>query len=270
MKAKHIKCLAVLFSTVTVLLVACRKDSLDYGVFIGDDINQQKKYERYDNIVVDPSSFKSKQFETLKADGKNVYAYLNIGSLENAQPYYKSYEDVMLDRYDGWPDEHWADVTKEKWQRLVVQDRARVYKERGLDGLFIDNTDVYYRYHTPEVYQSLKSMLASLKRQGFKLIVNGGDVFVSETLKDGSAKKLYDGVNQEDVFTTYDFNKKKYGRQTKKNTDYYERYLKQAKKAGLDVYIVEYRAGRELSKKIDAYCERHGYKWYNAEGIKLN
>lgn len=62
----------------------------------------------------------------------------------------------------------------------------------------------------------LKSMLASLKRQGFKLIINGGDVFVSETLKDGSAKKLYDGVNQEDVFTTYDFNKKKYGRQIKK------------------------------------------------------
>ena len=42
MKAKHIKCLAVLFSAVTVLLVACRKDSFDYGVFIGDDINQQK------------------------------------------------------------------------------------------------------------------------------------------------------------------------------------------------------------------------------------
>lgn len=151
MKAKHIKCLAVLFSAVTVFLVACRKDSFDYGVFIGDDINQQKKYERYDNIVVDPSSFKSKQVETLKADGKNVYAYLNIGSLENAQPYYKSYEDVLLDRYDGWPDEHWADVTKEKWQRLVVHARARVYKERGLDGLFIDNTDVYYRYHAPEV-----------------------------------------------------------------------------------------------------------------------
>ena len=75
---------------------------------------------------------------------------------------------------------------------------------------------VDYRYHTPEVYQSLKSMLASLKRQGFKLIVNGGDVFVSETLKNGSAKKLYDGVNQEDVFTTYDFNKKKYDRQIKK------------------------------------------------------
>ena len=145
-----------------------------------------------------------------------------------------------------------------------------VYKERGFEGLFIDNADVYCRYHMSEVYQSLKSMLASLKEQGFKLIVNGGDVFVSETLKDGSAKNLYDGINQEDVFTTYDFNKKKYGRQAKKNTDYYERYLKQAKKAGLDVYIVEYRAGRELSKKIDAYCERHGYKWYNADGIKLN
>ena len=98
-----------------------------------------------------------------------VDAYLNIGSLENSQPYYKRYEDVLLDRYDGWPDEHWADVTKEKWQRLVVQDRARVYKERGFESLFIDNADVYCRYHMSEVYQSLKSMLASLKRQGFKL-----------------------------------------------------------------------------------------------------
>ena len=43
MKAKHIKCLAVLFSAMTVLLAACCKDSFDYGVFTGDDINQQKK-----------------------------------------------------------------------------------------------------------------------------------------------------------------------------------------------------------------------------------
>ena len=76
MKAKHIKSLAVLFSAVTVFLVACRKDSFDYGVFIGDDINQQKKYECYDSIVVDPSNFTSNQVETLKADGKNVYWWL--------------------------------------------------------------------------------------------------------------------------------------------------------------------------------------------------
>ena len=100
-----------------------------------------------------------------------------------------------------------------------------------------------------EVYQSLKSMLASLKRQGFKLIVNGGDVFVSETLKDGSAKKLYDGVNQEDVFTTYDFNKKKYSRQTKKNTDYYERYLKQAKKQDLTSTSSNIEPARNFQKK---------------------
>ena len=50
MKAKHIKCLAVLFSAVTVLLVACRKDSFDYGVFIGADMNQQKKYDQGCNV----------------------------------------------------------------------------------------------------------------------------------------------------------------------------------------------------------------------------
>lgn len=73
MEVKHIKYLAVLFSAVTVLLAACRKDSFDYGVFTGDDINQQNKYECYDSIVVDPSNFTSNQVETLKADGKNVY-----------------------------------------------------------------------------------------------------------------------------------------------------------------------------------------------------
>lgn len=73
MEVKHIKYLAVLFSAMTVLLAACFKDSFDYGVFTGDDINQQKKYECYDSIVVDPSNFTSNQVETLKADGKNVY-----------------------------------------------------------------------------------------------------------------------------------------------------------------------------------------------------
>ena len=249
MEAKHIKYLAVLFSAMTVLLAACCKDSFDYGVFTGDDINQQKKYECYDSIVVDPSNFTSNQVETLKADGKNVYAYLNIGSIENSQPYYKRYEDVMLDRYDGWPDEHWVDVTKEKWQRLVVQDRARVYKERGFEGLFIDNADVYCRYHMSEVYQSLKSMLASLKEQGFKLIVNGGDVFVSETLKDGSAKNLYDGINQEDVFTTYDFNKKKYGRQAKKIRIITKDTLSRPKKQDLTSTSSNIEPARNFQKK---------------------
>lgn len=268
---KHIRCAAAVCLLVSIsLLVAYHKRTLDYGVFIGAEATRTKNYNHYDNVVVEPSDLTFKQVSDLKKDGHDVYAYLNVGSLENTQPYYSQYRDILLDRYDGWPGERWADVTQPKWQRLVVQDLARSYREQGFTGLFIDNTDVYYHYHTPAVYNALKSMMRSLKQMGFKLIINGGDMFISDSLRDGSAAKLYDGVNQEDVFTTYDFDTKKYGRQDREDTAYYENYLAKAKAAGLDVYIIEYRVGRELSKKIDDYCGKRGYKWYNAKSINLD
>ena len=42
-----------------------------------------------------------------------------------------------------------------------------------------------------------------------------------------------------------------------------------AKEYGLSVYLLEYRADRTLSKRIDAYCSENGFLWYNADGIEL-
>ena len=80
---------------------------------------------------------------------------------------------------------------------------------------------------------------------------------------------LFDGTNQETVFTKIDFTNQTYGQQAEEETEYFQEYLSKAKEHGLSVYLLEYRADRTLSKRIDAYCSENGFLWYNADGIEL-
>ena len=80
---------------------------------------------------------------------------------------------------------------------------------------------------------------------------------------------MFDGINQETVFTSINFENNTYGKQTEEEKAYFQAYLTKAKASGLAVFLLEYRAGRELVKEINAYCEEHDFFWYNAEGLEL-
>ena len=141
------------------------------------------------------------------------------------------------------------------WSIAVSYTHLDVYKRQGLDGFFLDNTDIYYQYPKEEIYQGLKAILTGLKQYSLPLILNGGDTFVQKSIEDGSALSLFDGVNQECVFTKIDFSKPSYLSQDKETKAYYEEYLEKAKTAGLSVYLTEYQADSSLSKEIDRYCK---------------
>lgn len=80
---------------------------------------------------------------------------------------------------------------------------------------------------------------------------------------------LFDGINQETVFTSIDFTNHTYGQQPEFETTYFQEYLSKAKEYGLAVYLLEYKADCALSKRIDAYCEENGFLWYNADSLEL-
>ena len=80
---------------------------------------------------------------------------------------------------------------------------------------------------------------------------------------------LIDGINQESVFTTINFENGTYGIQREIETAYFQKYLTDVKAYGLSVYLLEYHASEELSKKIDEYTNKNGFLWYNATGLEL-
>ncbi len=266
--------LIMLISVICLnLTVACNAKKTtetrnEYGVFLGINGSESAKLSNYQLVVIEPSEFTAAQIELLKADGKKVYGYLNIGTLETYRPYYEKFRNILLDVYDDWPDESWIDVSNQSWQDFIANDLAKKYVESGLDGFFLDNTDVYYHYPSQAIFDGLRNILKRLKTYRVALIINGGDVFVKKCISQNDTT-LFDGINQETVFTAIDFETKTFGIQNQANTDYLKTYLSAVKAEGLDIYLLEYGADQKLTEQIETYCQENGFIWYNASDLDL-
>lgn len=241
----------------------------EYGVFLGIDGEQLERLQDYRLVVIEPAELEAEQIRALHEEGRTVYGYLDIGSLEEYRPYYDRFQHLTMDVYEDWPDEWWIDVSSPEWQSFVVDELGKRYADMGLDGFFLDNADVYYRYPTEEIFKGLCSLLKGLRAYDIPLIINGGDTFVSRCMDEGTAPALFDGIDQETVFTSIDFQNESYGRQEEADTLYFQDYLARAKDCGLAVYLLEYGAEPELAEEIDSYCRKNGYLWYNAESLAL-
>lgn len=241
----------------------------EYGVFLGIDDEQIDRLQNHRIVVIEPSEFQEEHIRELHEAGKTVYGYLNIGALEEYRPYYERFEDTTLDVYEDWPDERWVNVSSPKWQSFVSDELGKQYADMGIDGFFLDNADVYHHYPTEDTFQGLCSILRGLKAYGITLLVNGGDDFVSRCIDENTALSLFDGINQETVFTSIDFENASYGKQQEAETLYFKDYLAKARDCGLSVYLLEYGADLALENEIDGYCKENGFLWYNAEGLEL-
>lgn len=241
----------------------------EYGVFLGINENEAYKLDPYKLVVIVPSEFTSSTITNLHDKVKTIYGYLNIGSLEVYRPYYERFKDLTLGVYEDWPDEYWIDVSASSWHDFIINELAISYLELGFDGFFIDNTDVYYEYNNEQIFNGLKYILLGLKNLNTTLIINGGDIFVSECLEDNIATSLFNGVNQETVFTRIDLENNTYHAQFESEANYFKEYLNNVKNADLSVYLLEYKAINSLSKTIDAYCKENSFNWYNTPSLEL-
>ena len=145
-----------------------------FGVFIGLDQEELKdaggKIDKYKTIVIDGQSFSKSQIRKWKSEGHIVYSYLNIGSISTSRSYYKDFKDIKLKAYNHWPGEYWMDVGKKAWQKKMIEV-GKSLTDKGVDGLFIDNTDVYYQYHKNSIYSGLENIISG-KQEGCQYIAN--------------------------------------------------------------------------------------------------
>jgi hypothetical protein len=267
--------IAILIAVCAVIGVVINKAmnmpvvQTEYGVFLGIDRTEIEKLTPYETVVIEPSAFNSSDIADLHEEGKTVFGYLNIGSVEEYRSYFERFQDLSLGVYQNWPDERWVDVSDDSWQSFIINELGKQYADMGLDGFFLDNCDVYYQFPRDDIFDGLCSILNGLTKYDKKLIINGGDTFVSKCIDEGSAAELFDGVNQESVFTSIDFETNTYGKQTEKEKTYFQNYLKEVKASGISVYLLEYGADSSLLRQIDAYCHENGYLWYNADDKDL-
>ncbi|MDO5131407.1 MAG: endo alpha-1,4 polygalactosaminidase [Eubacteriales bacterium] len=252
-----------------------------YGVFLGVDADsfQISSFSSYDMVVVDAQELKSEQLAQLHSTGHIVYSYLNIGSIEDSREYYDRYRDLCLDRYENWPEEDWVDVTDDRWKTFVTQDLPAMIRKKdpSLDGLFLDNLDIYghimdsrkYEEKGEETYDALVEILEAYQEEGIPVVINGADEFVLRLIRDGRTD-LLQGVNQETVFTRIkSYKRDKFDTQDEEETGRLKDYLKECSQAGKMVFLLEYTDDEAVAEEIAAFCEKNGYRYYVSEHVDL-
>lgn len=267
---RHLLTLAAL---IVFCLTGCRANlapQKEYGVFIGistDDIFEIKGYE---TLVIDADFFSKETIERVHQNGNTkVYSYLNIGSIETFREGYDQFEAITLGAYENWPEERWVDVSRPEWQAYLA-DKAQALADKGIDGFFLDNADVFYVYNQPEIYQGVLTILQDLRGLGLPIIINGGDVFVSAAMDKGDLAGLIDGVNQETVFTSINFRNGTFGRQSAEDRIYLLGYISRCEAFGLRIYLLEYGAAPALEREIWAFCGERGYACFISPALQLD
>ena len=286
-KQYSFKLLAPLILLLFVLLYffSYPRKTEDYGVFLGvsmiqstaeeglrandSETNRLQYLAKFKTVVLSPGSFTKENLLYLHRAGTKAYAYINVGALENYNPEYSRFKDLALAPYDNWEDESWVDVSNKDWQNYLTENVAKEIAELGFDGFFLDNFDVYYLFPEEKIYQGLHSVVSGLQKYNMPIILNGGDSYVSRAIKENPANLPFHGVNQEGVFTSYNFDTDTSSVQDADSCSYYQNYLERAKSSGLSIYILEYMADEELAKEISSYCKEHDFQWYNSPDIFL-
>ena len=242
----------------------------DYGVFLSveKNINRLKDYK---TVVIDAQHFKKEEIEAFKAKGHEVYSYINIGSLENFRSYYKEYKDLKLGKYEHWDEEIWINVADRRWQDFIVVKMIPELIEKGIDGFFVDNCDVYYNYPKKEILDGLTVMMKAMVATGKAVLINGGDCYLDAYCKAGGTwNEVITGINQETVFSKIIWDKNKFGRADKEDHKYFLSYIERYAKKGADIYLLEYTKDKKLIAEIEAYCREKGFGYYVSDSVELD
>ena len=256
----------------TALLSACSASTSDsaekYIVLIGEDPEITEKLSDIDLLVIDAEYFSQNDIARLRENGiHEIYSYINIGSIESFRSYDTDFEKYTLGAYENWPEEKWIDVSVPEWQACTAS-RVDALIQKGVDGFFVDNTDVYYNYPQESIYDGILTILDYMDHTGRKIMINGGDCFVKKYLTT-EKNVLIDGVNQENVFTAYDFSKDVYTKNDQSTREYYTEYLDLAMSHGCTAYTLEYATDPTIRRQAAAYAGKHGYICYISDNIGL-
>ena len=140
----------------TALLSACSASTSDsaekYIVLLGEDPEITEKLSDIDLLVIDAEYFSQNDIARLRENGiREIYSYINIGSIESFRSYDTDFEKYTLGAYENWPEEKWIDVSAPEWQ-ACTSSRVDSLVQKGVDGFFVDNTDVYYNYPQESIY----------------------------------------------------------------------------------------------------------------------
>ena len=242
---------------------------MKYKVSIGTKFKPTEKGSGI--VVIEPDDYSPEEVQTIRKKGYKVLGYLSVGTLEKYRPWFKEFSKYKFEKLDDWPDEYYIDVRKNPWRKFLAK-RATEIKEKGFDGWWLDNIDVYSEHKSKAMFTAIASIFLKLKAIGGYVMINGGSEWVDDAIDRGEPLKKYiNGYTQEEVFSrivNYS-GKGKFGKQNSEDSKYYREMLKKAVKKGVAGFMLEYTRTESLKERIREWAKENKVSYYIAENVNL-
>ncbi len=191
------------------------------GMIEGNASEVADRLGDYDVVVVDGEEASAGVVSALQDEGSVVLAYLSVGTIEKWRSWYDDLRRYRLSAWQDWKDEWFADVSKGGLRDALADEIAPGILAKGFDGLFLDNVDMIEPKRHKKQRDGMRELVARLGEvvhsdDGLLFAQNGYWGFRKfGILDDGHL----DGWNREDVTWTYDFDKRKYVRNSDRDRD---------------------------------------------------
>lgn len=218
-----------------------------FAFAIGDGTlkgNLSRRYGRFDLVVVDGESTTAAEVAAIRrASGGLVLAYLDVGTIEDYRGWYNAAKPFRLDYWGDWG-EWYANVNAGGFRSLMLERVAPGMLSKDFDGLFLDNTDMTETH--PAQKPGMRALVAGLSRLAHargKLLFAQNGAGVNWPLR-----RLYDGMNFEDVSFSYDVDRRVYIRQGARAVARAQRSIRRYLSAGLKVTATDYLAARRAKE----------------------
>ncbi|WP_216215604.1 endo alpha-1,4 polygalactosaminidase [Amycolatopsis aidingensis] len=91
--------------------------------------------------------FTATEIDALRASGKRVLAYFELGSLENFRPDFRTFRNenpqLVLNEWETWPGEYFVRYWSPQWWDQAVRPRLDQALRAGFDGVYLDTPLAY-------------------------------------------------------------------------------------------------------------------------------
>jgi cysteinyl-tRNA synthetase len=158
--------------------------------------------------------FRPDEVEALRASGKVVLAYFEIGSIETFRPEYgplrAQARDLILNRWPDWPDEYFVRYWDPRWWDRVVRPRVDQAVSAGFDGVYLDTPLAYEELDLSMVPGASRDALARrmvnliVRISGYAKSRRSGMLVVPQNSPELRAYPGYqdaiDGIGMEELF----------------------------------------------------------------------
>lgn len=166
----------------------------------------------FDLVVVDGELATADEVAALRAGGTTVLAYLSVGTIEKWRGWFPQLKKFRLGAWADWKDEWYAGVSKPKLRQAISAEIAPQILAKGFDGLFLDNVDMIETRNHAAQRDGMRELVLTLAALAH---VDGRLLFAQNGawgLRKLGLLDAIDGWNREDATWTYDFDHRRYVR----------------------------------------------------------